>query len=110
MPRLDGDLTGGAPTTLQGLLFKPVGPGPFPAVVGMHGCGGLFNKQGHLVARETAWAEILTSRGYVVLFPDIFGPRNIVHAVLMEVRTRAPGPKGLTTPMVPFAICSPSPL
>jgi len=77
---LDGDLTRGTPTSLQGLLFKPAGPGPFPAVVGMHGCGGLFNRQGQLVARERAWAEILTSRGYVVLFPDSFGPRNVVHA------------------------------
>ena len=76
---LDGDLTGGTPTTLKGLLFKPAGEGPFPAVVGMHGCGGLFNRQGRLVARETAWAEILTSRGYVVLFPDSFGPRDVVH-------------------------------
>jgi hypothetical protein len=25
-------------TTLRGYLFKPDGPGPFPAVVGLHGC------------------------------------------------------------------------
>jgi dienelactone hydrolase len=27
--------------TLKALLFKPVGPGPIPAAVGLHGCGGL---------------------------------------------------------------------
>jgi dienelactone hydrolase len=87
---LDGDLTGGTPTSLRGLLFKPAGSGPFPAVVGMHGCGGLFNKQGQLVAREAAWAEILTSRGYVVLFPDSFGPRNVVHACAYGISDARP--------------------
>ena len=51
-PSLDGSLTGGAPTELHGLLVKPEGSGPFPAVVALHGCGGLFDKQGNLVARE----------------------------------------------------------
>jgi poly(3-hydroxybutyrate) depolymerase len=60
------------PTTLRGYLFKPTGPGPFPAVVGLHGCGGLLNKQGEIVSRETTWADLLTARGYVVLFPDSF--------------------------------------
>jgi poly(3-hydroxybutyrate) depolymerase len=45
-PSLDGSLTGGAPTGLRGLLVKPEGSGPFPAVVALHGCGGLFDKQG----------------------------------------------------------------
>jgi len=68
------------PTTLRGFLFKPDGPGPFPAVVGLHGCSGLYNKQGKLFARETAWAKILTAQGYVVLFPDSFSPRNVTTA------------------------------
>ncbi|MDR3438324.1 dienelactone hydrolase family protein [Telmatospirillum sp.] len=66
-----------AATEVHGVLVKPVGPGPFPAVVGMHGCGGLFNRQGKLVARESAWAETLSARGYVVLFPDSFGSRHL---------------------------------
>ena len=69
-----------APTRLAGVLFKPEGEGPFPAVVGMHGCGGLFNKKGAVVARETAWAHMLTERGYVVLFPDSFGSRGVTKA------------------------------
>lgn len=76
-PSLDGSLTGGAPTELRGLLIKPEGSGPFPAVVTLHGCGGLFDKQGNLVAREEAWGQLLTSNGYVVLFPDSFGPRGV---------------------------------
>jgi dienelactone hydrolase len=76
-PSLDGSLTGGKPTLLRGLLMKPEGIGPFPAIVALHGCNGLFNKEGGLVAREAAWAQLLTSRGYVVLFPDSFGPRDV---------------------------------
>jgi dienelactone hydrolase len=76
-PSLDGALTGGAPTLLSGLLLKPAGAGPFPAVVAMHGCTGLFDKQGELVAREAAWGQVLNARGYVVLLPDSFGPRGV---------------------------------
>ena len=60
-PSLDGSLTGGSPTELRGLLIKPEGSGPFPAVVALHGCGGLFDKQGNLKARESAWGQLLTS-------------------------------------------------
>jgi dienelactone hydrolase len=74
---LDGSLTGGSPTELHGLLIKPEGSGPFPAVVALHGCGGLFDKQGNLKARESAWGQLLTSNGYAVLFPDSFGPRGV---------------------------------
>jgi dienelactone hydrolase len=73
----DSDLTHGAPTRLDGYLFKPEGAGPFPAIVGLNGCGGLFNRDGQIVARETAWAALLNARGYVVLYPDSFGPRHV---------------------------------
>src|ERR1700729_786612 len=65
-PSLDKSLTGGAPTELRGLLVKPEGSGPFPAVVALHGCGGLFDKQGNLKARESAWGQLLTSNGYAI--------------------------------------------
>jgi poly(3-hydroxybutyrate) depolymerase len=74
---LDGALTGGTPIALRGLLLRPSGAGPFPAVVALHGCTGLFDKQGDLIAREAAWGQLLTARGYVVLFPDSFGPRGV---------------------------------
>jgi dienelactone hydrolase len=86
-PSLDGPLTGGKPTLLRGLLMKPDGIGPFPAIVALHGCNGLFNKEGALVAREAAWAQLLTTHGYVVLFPDSFGPRDV--ATDCEGRVRA---------------------
>ena len=87
-PSLDGPLTGGKPTLLHGLLMKPDGIGPFPAIVALHGCDGLF-KGGTLVAREAAWAELLTSHGYVVLFPDSFGPRDVTSDCEGRVRAWA---------------------
>src|ERR1700738_2336805 len=44
-PSLDADLTGGKPTTVSGFLYRPEGSGPFPTVVGLHGCNGLMDKQ-----------------------------------------------------------------
>src|SRR5450830_1884947 len=77
---LDGQANGAAATMLPRWLFKPTGAGPLPAVLAMHGCGGLFNRMGKLVGRESAWADLLIDRGYVVLFPDSFGPRKITGA------------------------------
>ena len=87
-PSLDSPLTGGKPTLLRGLLMKPEGVGPFPAIVALHGCNGLF-KEGALVAREAAWAQHLTSHGYVVLFPDSFGPRDVTSDCEGRVRAWA---------------------
>src|SRR5579871_2292432 len=67
-PSLDSGMTNGAPATrLRAVLLRPTGRGPFPAVVALHGCTGLFDKQGKLVAREGVWGEELTKQGYVVL-------------------------------------------
>jgi dienelactone hydrolase len=60
----------GDPLTLTGKLYKPQGDAPFPAMVLMHGCGGITEKI------EDAWAKRLVSWGYVVLEVDSFGPRG----------------------------------
>ena len=75
-PSLDGPLTGGKPTELRGLVMRPNGLGPFPAIVALHGCGGLF-KEGALVAREAAWASFSRRTGMSCCFPDSFGPRGV---------------------------------
>jgi dienelactone hydrolase len=59
------------------LLFRPKGAGPFPAVVALHGCGGLLNGDGELRSREEDWAERLVAAGYVVLLPDSFTARGM---------------------------------
>jgi len=58
-------------TPLVGYLSRPQGDGPFPAVVVMHGCGGLSSRL------RTGWAERLVSWGYVALVVDSFMTRNI---------------------------------
>lgn len=63
----DGDTA----RTIRGLLAKPPGEGPFPAVVLLHTCGGL---QPH-VLRD--WPEYLTGLGYVTFSVDSFGSRSI---------------------------------
>lgn len=66
----------GREVTLSGLLFAPEGRGPFPAVVALHGCSGLFEARGDLSPRFADWARRLNAQGYVVLFPDSFGSRG----------------------------------
>ena len=67
----------GKDASLQGELLKPDGAGPFPAVVALHGCGGLYGKSGWLSRRHQDWAERLTENGFIVLLPDSFGSRGL---------------------------------
>jgi dienelactone hydrolase len=57
--------------TIEGYLSKPDGSGPFPAVVYLHGCGGLSQSTRHRVA------DLMTGWGYVVLAVDSFATRGI---------------------------------
>jgi len=63
--------------TLQGFLYEPAGPGPFPAVVAMHGCSGLTDKQGRPSERHADWGARLAAQGFVVLFPDSYASRGL---------------------------------
>ena len=62
-------------TELTAFLFKPEGQGPFPAVVLLHGCSGL-GLGGGVSAIYSAWARVLTKRGYAALLVDSAGPRG----------------------------------
>lgn len=62
---------------LRGMLFRPEGPGPFPAVVGLHGCGGLSSRSGPVATRYRDWAERLVKAGFVVIYPDSYGSRGL---------------------------------
>jgi dienelactone hydrolase len=63
-------------TMLDAYLYRPTTDGPHPALVFMHGCGGLLNKEGHPWTRETDWARRFNALGYVVLMVDGFTPRG----------------------------------
>jgi dienelactone hydrolase len=66
----------GQPVRLKALMYRPEGRGPFPAVVMLHGCGGLLGNSGQPTASNRHRAEILAQNGYVALMPDSFGPRG----------------------------------
>lgn len=86
-----------APHLAGGLLpavwFAPAGSpaGPRPAVVMLHGCGGIGARD-EPNARHRMWAEWLVARGAVVLFPLSFSARGLaqVCTVPMGQRTITP--------------------
>lgn len=67
-----GNSQRGNAITLKGILEKPQGKGPFPAVVMLHGCAGLEGSKKIL----DPWAQRLVSWGYVCLMVDSLGPRG----------------------------------
>ena len=56
---------------IQGDLARPEGAGPFPAVVGLHGCAGM-----HETTKQRL-ADQLVARGYVLLLVDSYATRGI---------------------------------
>ena len=62
---------------LAALLYRPAGPGPFPAVVGLHGCDGVITAGGKVGANYVDWGERLAAAGFLVLLPDSFGSRGL---------------------------------
>jgi dienelactone hydrolase len=62
------------------VMYRPSGPGPFPAVLLLHACLGVR-------AKDTRWAESLREQGYVALVVDSMTGR------------------GLTTPDQRFGVC-----
>lgn len=63
--------------TLRAFLFKPEGKGPFPAVVAVHGCGGLAGPSGPVQPQYRMWSDFLVKAGYAVLLPDSYGSRDL---------------------------------
>src|ERR1700732_145750 len=59
---------------IQGYLAKPEGAGPFPAVIGLHGCAGMRDTTKRKLVDE------LVGWGYVVLLVESFATRGIEHA------------------------------
>ncbi len=55
---------------MRGTLHLPEGRGPHPAVIVVHGCGGLR-------PNADMWARFLKANGYASLVLDGFGPRGV---------------------------------
>ncbi len=67
-----GETLANAPgATIEGYLSKPEGSGPFPAVVYLHRCSGLFKNIRNRIA------DLMTGWGYVSLVVDSFSTRGI---------------------------------
>lgn len=80
----------GKDLTLTGELFRPQGRGPHPAVIALHGCSGLYDKDDRLTARHVDWAERLVAHGHIVLLPDSFGSRGAESQCRAEERVARP--------------------
>ena len=93
-PSVDRDASG-APVMLRGALLLPATrppPGGYPAVVALHGCGGMYSAQaGHrseLAERMALRADLFLAAGYAVLFPDSFGARGRREVCTVKVGER----------------------
>ena len=75
---------------LVGRLYRPEGQGPFPAIVMLHGCSGLWGKGGEPTASFAFWAEHFRARGYMALLLDSFGPRGEREICTQEKRRVSP--------------------
>jgi dienelactone hydrolase len=63
-----------------------------PAIVALHGCGGLYAtlgpRQGQPNARHDGMARLLNQQGYSVLFPDSFSTRGQASICTQKIRDR----------------------
>ena len=82
-PSLDRDAAG-ARVAQQALLFLPRTPVPdggFPAIIALHGCGGMYatraGRENDLAERMALRAEPLLREGWAVLFVDSFRMRGV---------------------------------
>jgi len=76
-------------------LYKPEGPGPFPAIVIHHQCGGLRSSSGTWQNMAIlGWAKETVARGYVALVLDSLGPRG-VDSVCYGVKGGVNFPRGV---------------
>lgn len=64
-----------------------------PAVLLLHGCGGLFTKTGEISSRMERMGNLLQEMGYAVLYPDSFTPRGIKQVCSSRSSARAVTPR-----------------
>ena len=62
--------TPGRPLTVPAWEERPEGPGPFPAVVLLHGCAGI-SESNH------EWSRWFRDQGYVAMLVDSWSPRGV---------------------------------
>jgi dienelactone hydrolase len=90
---------GRMPAQIQGVLLRPEGDGPFPAIAMLHGCSGLRTERGAIRTKPRFWAEHFRDLGYATLLVDSFTTRGIDEVctgrhLLSPVRERADDARG----------------
>jgi dienelactone hydrolase len=85
------DAPGGTAVVLAGQWFAAPGAEAAPAMLLLHGCGGLFDRDGKLAARYTGLAARLNAMGVHVLVTDSLRPRGE-----RELCTQAAASRSLT--------------
>jgi len=85
-------------TQLIGYLFRPPGPGPYPAVVMLHGRAGAYSSLQRgtytaetLTLRHKMWGNFWAERGYLALHVDSFGPRGFLGGFPKHSYSERPG-------------------
>lgn len=76
---------------LRAYWLQAQGGGPHPAVLALHGCGGLYNSKGDLSQRYREAFERLHAAGVSVLMPDSFGARGLRQVCQTRYRERSVG-------------------
>ena len=62
---------------LKAWLYRPEGAGPFPAVIGLHGCAGVNVTARPPASRYQDWGQRLADAGFAILYPDSYGSRGL---------------------------------
>lgn len=79
-PDFSGTIPGPDGLQLNARLYRPADPGSYPAVIVMHGSGGMWSNDTvskGILTHLDAWAAWLKSNGYVALFVDSYVARGI---------------------------------
>lgn len=72
------------------LHWAPLDDQPHPVVVALHGCGGLYKRDGHTMdARYPRYVQRLHEMGYHVLLPDSFGSRGLASVCTLRYNSRS---------------------
>ena len=75
---------------LRGVLYRPEGSAPHPAVLMLHGCSGLWARNGEPTPSYAFWAGHMRDRGFVALLLDSFGPRGEKEICTQQARQVRP--------------------
>ena len=70
------DAPDGQPLQLSGYWFATQADAPRPAVLLLHGCGGVLGASGQLSQRLREYTRLLQAEGWAVLVLDAFSPRG----------------------------------